>query len=99
VDSKVAFERISELTLVDVREQWEWDAGRIEGAVHIPLGELLARLDEVSDQRPILMVCRSGARSGDAAEYLRGLGYDAQNLEGGLKAWAEAGLPFSGMVV
>ena len=90
---------MSELTLVDVREQWEWDAGRIDAAIHIPIGSLLARLDEVSDQRPILMVCRTGARSGDAAEYLRGIGYDAENLDGGLKAWAEAGFPISGMVV
>lgn len=99
MEPEVVHERMSELTLVDVREQWEWSAGRIEEAVHVPLGELIARLGELSDDRPIVMVCRTGARSGDAAEYLRGLGYDAHNLEGGLKAWAELGLPFSGMVV
>jgi rhodanese-related sulfurtransferase len=90
---------MSEVTLVDVREPWEWNAGHIEDSVHIPLGELIARLGEISEEQPIVMVCRTGSRSGDAAEYLRTLGYDADNLEGGVKAWAEAGLPFSGMVV
>jgi len=79
--------------LLDVREPDEWTAGHAPGAVHIPLGELDARVAEVPRDRAIVAVCRSGARSGKATEYLRAAGYDAVNLAGGMKAWSAAALP------
>ena len=78
-------------TLLDVRTDGEWAQGRIAGAVHIPMDQLLSRLDEVDDR--VVCVCAVGARSGRVAEYLNAQGYQAVNLEGGIYAWADAGLP------
>ena len=79
--------------LLDVREDDEWQAGHIEGAQHIPLGELGERLAELPTGRRIIAVCRSGSRSGAAVRGLRQLGYEAENLDGGVTAWTKAGLP------
>ena len=85
--------RRSEFQLLDVREQDEWDAGHIEGAQHIPLGELAARLGEVPKAQTVVAVCRSGSRSDRAAKGLRLSGFEAENLDGGVTAWSRAGLP------
>lgn len=79
--------------LVDVREPEEWRAGRAPQALHVPLGELAARLAELPVDRPLIMVCRSGARSDRAAAALVGLGFRASNLAGGMRAWQAAALP------
>ncbi|MDQ2950920.1 MAG: rhodanese-like domain-containing protein [Chloroflexota bacterium] len=79
--------------LVDVREDDEWLAGHIEGAQHIPLGELGERLGELPTGGSIVAVCRSGGRSAAAVRGLKQLGYDAENLDGGVTAWSKAGLP------
>lgn len=86
--------RQDEYQLVDVREPHEWVAGHIEGAVHIPMGELGPRQDELAADRPIIAVCRSGNRSGQVVQALRTAGYDAENLDGGMQAWQAAELPF-----
>jgi rhodanese-related sulfurtransferase len=80
-----------EALLLDVREPYEWDLGHAPGAVHVPMGDL--RRDTVEDGTPVVVVCRSGNRSGVAAEALAGVGYRAWNLVGGMQAWAAAGLP------
>ena len=80
--------------VLDVREQDEWDAGHIDGARHIPLGELAARVSEIPAGRPVLCVCRSGGRSAAAAGGLSRMGIAAENLDGGMSAWARAGLAF-----
>lgn len=79
--------------LLDVREDDEWRAGHIDGAQHIPLRELGGRLAELPSGRPIVTVCRSGARSAAAVRGLRQMGHSAENLDGGVTAWARAGLP------
>jgi rhodanese-related sulfurtransferase len=80
----------SGLAVLDVREPVEWAHGHIEGAVHIPLMDLPARLAEVpADQT--LVVCRVGARSAQAAAYLLHQGYDVVNLDGGMLDWSAAG--------
>lgn len=79
--------------LVDVREPYEHEAGRIAGAAHIELKELQARAAEIDRERPVVFQCRVGGRSAMAAEAFRAAGYEAYNLAGGLKAWVEAGLP------
>jgi rhodanese-related sulfurtransferase len=79
--------------LLDVREDDEWQAGHIEGAQHIPLGQLSERVSELPAGRRIVAVCRSGGRSGVAVRGLRQLGHDAENLDGGVTAWSKAGLP------
>jgi rhodanese-related sulfurtransferase len=79
--------------LVDVREQEEWQVGRAPQAVHIPLGELGSRAAELPADRKLVMVCRSGGRSGVAAESLVNRGLEALNLAGGMQAWKAALLP------
>jgi rhodanese-related sulfurtransferase len=80
---------------VDVREAEEWRAGRLEGSVWIPLGELQARAGELPRDRPLVIVCRSGARSAYAADALVAAGWDARNLAGGLQGWTAADLPLA----
>lgn len=81
------------LHLLDVREQEEWDEGHIEGSQHIPLGELGDRLAEVPTDKAIVCVCKAGFRSDRAAQGLAGLGFNAENLDGGVEAWMRTGLP------
>ncbi len=78
---------------LDVREAHEWLDGHITGALHIPLGQLGARLHELPSGRRIVAVCRSGARSGSVVHALRDRGYDVVNLAGGLVSWHASGLP------
>ena len=79
--------------LVDVRAEHEWDAGRIGAAVHIPLGELSDRADEIDTGRPVILYCRGGNRSTMAAEALEAAGYAPAKLSEGIVGWADAGLP------
>jgi rhodanese-related sulfurtransferase len=79
--------------LVDVRADHEWDAGRIPGAVHVPLAELNERTGEIDPDRPVVLYCRGGTRSTMAAEALTAAGYDAAKLTGGIVGWEEEGLP------
>jgi rhodanese-related sulfurtransferase len=82
-----------EANLVDVREPYEWEAGRIAGAAHIELERLAGRSEEIDKDKPVIFQCRLGVRSGLATQAFRAAGYDAYNMTGGIKAWAEAGLP------
>jgi rhodanese-related sulfurtransferase len=79
--------------LVDVREPYEHEAGRIAGDVHIELDELGAAAGSIDRDRPVVFYCRSGSRSALAARAFGASGYSAHNLTGGLEAWVEAGLP------
>jgi rhodanese-related sulfurtransferase len=79
--------------LVDVREPYEWAAGRIAGARHIEMVDLAAEATSLDRERPVVFYCRVGARSGMAAQAFRRAGYEAYNLAGGLEAWVAAGLP------
>jgi rhodanese-related sulfurtransferase len=84
------------LLVLDVREPAEWEAGHVEGSVHVPLMELQQRYAEVPElltAAQTLVVCRSGNRSAYAAAFLLEQGLDAVNLEGGLLAWHASGRP------
>jgi len=80
------------LHVLDVREDIEWAHGHIDGAQHIPLAQVPARMSEVPDGKT-LVVCKIGGRSSKAVEYLQAQGRDAVNLDGGMLYWAEAGRP------
>jgi rhodanese-related sulfurtransferase len=79
--------------LLDVREADEWEAGHAPAAVWIPLGELPARIGELSASEPIVAICRSGSRSRAVAEALTGAGFDVVNVDGGMRAWVVEDLP------
>ncbi|HJM00317.1 MAG: rhodanese-like domain-containing protein [Acidimicrobiales bacterium] len=76
--------------LVDVREQSEWDEGRVGGSRLIPLGEVVARVSEIPTDGPVYVICRSGVRSAEACAYLRTQGIDAFNVTGGVLAWLDS---------
>jgi len=89
------WQHLTHTQIVDVRESWEFLAGHIEGAVNITLGELMGGgTSQLNPEIPVVLVCKSGNRSELAALMLQTRGYEAYNLEGGMEAWAEQGLPF-----
>jgi rhodanese-related sulfurtransferase len=77
--------------LVDVREHDEWAAGHVPGALHIPLGELGDRHPEIPQDGSVYVICRSGARSNQAAQALAGAGWQAFNVADGMHGWHAAG--------
>ena len=82
-------QRGEKLLLVDVREDAEWAAGHLQGALHIPLGELPQRLAEIPAGADPVFICRSGGRSMAACQMaLRANIRSPANLEGGMTAWA-----------
>jgi len=85
----------NDAVILDVREPDEWAAGHAPGAIHIPLGELTVRLDELpgAGAGSLAVTCRGGGRSSRAVQWLTEQGYAVANLEGGMKAWQTAGKP------
>lgn len=83
--------------LVDVRTDEEWDAGHAPRAMHVPLDEVEQRIDEIEEAaagRPVAFICRTGRRSAEAAAIARAEGLeDVRNIDGGMEAWVDAGLP------
>ncbi len=77
------------VALVDVREPWEWDLCRLEGARHIPMGEIPARYLELEPDDEVVVYCHVGQRSAMVVQFLRQQGFQkAVNLRGGIEAWA-----------
>jgi rhodanese-related sulfurtransferase len=82
--------------LLDVREPYEWEAGRIEGAIHKPMGRVLAGdVEGLDAERPVVVYCRTANRSEVAALMLEARGFRATVMEGGIEAWDEQGLPYT----
>ena len=81
------------VVLLDVRENDEWQRGHAEGAQHIPMGEVPARIGEIDPGAKLFVVCHLGGRSLRVARYLAQNGYEPINVSGGMQAWAEAGRP------
>jgi rhodanese-related sulfurtransferase len=79
--------------VIDVREPYEHEAGRIAGARHIELERLASNADRIDRERPVIFQCRLGARSAMAAQAFRAAGYDAYTMTGGLQRWADEGRP------
>ena len=80
--------------LIDVRELYEREAGRIpDDTAHIEMDRLSDEAGSIDAGRPVVFYCRTGSRSALAAEAFSAAGYDAHNLDGGLKAWVADGLP------
>ncbi|MFI6640506.1 rhodanese-like domain-containing protein [Streptomyces sp. NPDC050504] len=83
--------------VLDVRENDEWAAGHVEGALHVPMSDFVARFGEVTDAvadgRTAYVMCRVGGRSAQVTQYLVQQGIDAVNIDGGMLAWDGAGRP------
>jgi rhodanese-related sulfurtransferase len=98
--AREAFEawQAGSVAIIDVREEREHVVNRIEGVPLVPMSEIEDRVDELPVELPLVIMCRSGARSARVAEYLNELGGrpEAANLEGGIIAWAVEGLPYEG---
>jgi rhodanese-related sulfurtransferase len=76
------------LTLLDVREEWELGIASVPGIVHIPMGQIAERLGELDRSKDVVVMCRSGRRSLEVANFLQQNGYRAINLAGGILAWS-----------
>ncbi len=74
--------------LLDVREPFEVAVARIDGALHIPMGEVTSRLDEIPRDAAVLCLCHHGGRSAQVAGYLAGHGFDVANVSGGIDHWS-----------
>ena len=100
IDVTEAYRRwaAGELVIIDCREDAEYDATRVEGIPLIPMSEFLARVDELPEDRPLAILCRSGSRSAQVADYLTATGDHGEvaNVAGGIIAWAAEGLPYEG---
>jgi rhodanese-related sulfurtransferase len=83
--------------VLDVRENDEWAAGHVEGALHIPMSDFVGRFGELTeaseDGRRVHVMCRVGGRSAQVTQYLVQQGIDAVNIDGGMQAWDGAGRP------
>jgi rhodanese-related sulfurtransferase len=94
VESLANIQGSTTLQLIDVREREEWDEGRIPGSTLVPMSEIGERFQELDPTRPIVTVCRVGARSLYVAEALASAGFpEVRSLAGGLNAWVAAGQP------
>jgi rhodanese-related sulfurtransferase len=77
-----------DMLLIDVREAWELEQSKLPNIVHIPMGDLPYSLDQIPEDKPVVIVCRTGSRSAQVADWLAGNGYeDLYNLDGGMNAW------------
>ncbi|MDQ0576123.1 rhodanese-like domain-containing protein [Agromyces albus] len=86
---------IDDAFILDVREPGERSQAHIDGTLHIPLGTLIERLDEIPRDRTVYVMCHVGGRSAQAVHYLESQGVDAVNIEGGILEWYRAGLPLT----
>lgn len=85
---KAKIEAGEHINLIDVREQDEWESGHIAAARHIPLSEFQARSNEVHEvEGDVIVICRSGARSGRVCEFLRLQGFEVTNVIDGMLGW------------
>ena len=98
ITSQEAYEMVQngDSTVVDVRNPDEWEAGHVEGAIWVPVDDIIPRFDELPTEGNLLFICEVGARSGLAAEYAAAMGADTArlyNIEDGTPAWIAGGLP------
>jgi len=93
-DAKSLAERIAarDVLVIDVRQPSEFRRGHIRGSMNVPLPHLSGRLHRIPQGRPVVTVCATGHRSAAAARVLERAGFEVENLAGGVRAWAQAGL-------
>lgn len=82
-----------ELDIVDIREQYEWEAGRAPGVRHTEIERVASQAPSFDRARPVAFMCRGGVRAGMVAQAFRAIGFEAYNVAGGFTAWHARGLP------
>jgi len=82
-----------EVELIDVRLNYEHEAGHIAGSRHIEMNDLTQAAESIKKDRPVVFYCRGGSRSAMAAEAFSQAGFEARNMTGGITAWTQLGLP------
>jgi rhodanese-related sulfurtransferase len=82
-----------DLQIVDIREQYEWDAGHAPGSLHVEIERVASRAPTFDRARPVAFMCRGGVRAGMVARAFRAIGFEAYSVAGGFTAWHEQGLP------
>jgi rhodanese-related sulfurtransferase len=94
-DYRKLYEEQDRWQILDVREPYEWDAGHVDGSIHVPLADVMAgrEAQHLEKDRPVAVICRSGNRSELAMLMLQARGFEAVNVEGGAQGWVQAGLP------
>jgi rhodanese-related sulfurtransferase len=97
-DEVAELQREGPVQLIDVREPYEWEAGRIPGTRHVTLGEVALQAPSIDRDAPVVFICRVGGRSTIAANPFRRAGYEANTLAGGVLAGEASGQPFEGEV-
>lgn len=78
-------------TVIDVREPYEWERGRIAGTRHIPMDRVAAQAETIDPSKPVIFYCRLGVRSLMAAQAFHAAGLDARSMAGGIQAWHDEG--------
>ncbi len=81
--------------VVDVRQPFEYDAGHVPGAVLLPMHLIPLQVEELRSDRPVYLVCETGNRSWQVADFLARHGIASRNVVGGTSAWRAHGLPLS----
>ncbi len=96
IDVDALESRSAETMMLDVREPEEYEQGHVPGAINLPQADLASRLDELPHDCPLALICRSGARSLRATQFLRQVGFEqVANVQGGTDAWRAAGKPLA----
>lgn len=95
VDAATVAKQLADGTVlvIDVRQPAEWRRGHIRGSLNLPLTQLASNLHRLPSDKPLVAVCASGHRSALAARSLQRAGHQVENLKGGMRSWARAGLP------
>ncbi len=88
VEESLEMKTKNDVVFLDVREGWERDICAINGDVHIPMGQLMSKHNELPKEKTIIIYCHTGNRSLHAAQFLKQHGFNAVSMKGGIEEWA-----------
>ena len=88
IDLKEKFDKKEKFDLLDVREANEISCAKIDPHIHIPIGSIVAKCEELNKEKELIVMCHTGVRSAQVCQYLETLGFNVSNLEGGIHAWS-----------
>ena len=98
LDEVMELYNAADTVVVDVRRPDEYESGHVTGAMHIPVDDVLARIEELPIEKRLLFICAAGVRSGLACEMANAMGFDIEklyNIEDGTGPWIDRGFPTS----